>query len=85
MVTVVPRFRLLLWLLVAQVVLTLAVGAVLGAYVSGLSRADDRISQQQQASQCWDRVLVVALHDRLTPAQRAVLIVQANRCAALTR
>lgn len=80
-----PSSRLLLVLLVADVVLTLAVGAIFGVYVNGVSNAQHRITQQQQGSLCWDEVLVVALHDHLTPAGRTVLEAQANRCAGLTR
>lgn len=47
----------------------------------GLAYEQYQLAQFQHASRCWDQVLTVAVHDHLTPAQRAALIHHANGCA----
>lgn len=72
------RSRLVVALLTIGVLLDLVIGVV-------LIRQLGAQAELQQASTCWNRVLVAALHDQLTAAGRVALLRQAGICARLTR
>lgn len=72
------RNRAIIWLLAIGVILDLAIGVnLLFQYHAQ--------QQLQRASTCWNRVLVVAVHDHLTQPQRDALTVEAYHCASLTK
>lgn len=81
----VSKFQLGLTLSAASLAVSVAVGSLAYSWNDRISTNQSGLEQEQAASQCWDEVLVVALHDHLTPAQRMALVHQGEKCSAITR
>lgn len=63
----------------------LSVLVTLSLAISGaLAYQQYQLAHLEHASHCWDEVLVVAVRDHLTTAQRAALVREANHCITET-
>lgn len=73
----------LLWLVVVGVILDVAISGILYVQYRQLQHNQAAAAHSLAVSDCWSRVLNNAVKAPATPAARAAIIGQADRCIAL--